>query len=551
MALVPVSVSGRTRLTWMDDVGEKSFEQALDTDNRLREVARRRMYAAGEQYDAENWKAAEDCRIDPRVQRIPEHMRLHAYSTQIGESVSFIADQLSEGFRLKAKDKTVQEVIDAAIEATTVLTGGDGDEQLAVDDVIREAGIAGDVAYEVRWDPFEETVFVEFWDSEQVEFDVPFGESVRKVWRTDRIWIKDEHDEDRQVTERVRWSMARNERGVKECFRETFYDNEDEPRKTEWLGLPMIPWMVLRADKRSLRGFRGDSLITSQAMETADRLNAVEQLSFLIARYNSHGNLVIIGDGAAIGIAEDGLVHKDVADVLKFPGGTKAEVITLPTDPQMIIHQREVCADAIYSSFGLTRVEPSTIQGLGAVSGYALEILNRKSEGTFRRVRRTFRKDFLKMLNLILDVTAYRRDAAIGLLDGESGIVLEEFTLDAVKDPEFQFPEGLIPVVMFEAVDPAETFPNRAIDIQMASGYIVDAVAVRDDFTANMISRQEALRQRGYTEPQIQQIIGEIDAAAPQEGTQPQLTAKDMLDVFGGGTSRNQPQAGQQDTSRA
>lgn len=548
MVFVPVSVNGRTRLMPMDDVGERSFEKALDTDARLMEVSRRRQYATGSQYDAENWKTAQDCKLDPRVQRVPEHMRLHAYSTQIGESVNFISDQLSEGFRLKAKDKEVQAVIDAAIEATTVLTGGDGDEQLAVDDVIREAGIAGDVAYEVRWDPFEETAFVEFWESEQVEFDVPFGESVQRVWRTDQIWIKDERGDDRQVTERVRWSLARNERGVKECLRETFYDNEDEPRKTEWLGLPMVPWMVLRADKRSLRGFRGDSLITSQAMETADRLNAVEQLSYLIARYNSHGNLVIIGDGAAIGVAEDGLVHKDVADVLKFPGGTKAEVITLPTNPQMIIHQREVCADAIYSSFGLTRVEPSTIQGLGAVSGYALEILNRKSEGTFRRVRRTFRKDFLKMLNLILDVTAYRRDASIGLIDGESGIVLEEFTLSAVRDPAFEFPEGLIPVVLFEGVNPADVFENRAIDIQMASGYIVDAVAVRDDFTAKMISQQEALRQRGYTEPQIQQIMGEMEAAAPQEGTQ--LSTKDLLTAFGG-TSRNEPQAGQQDTARA
>lgn len=549
MPQVSVYQNGRMQIIRAESTGERDVALQQYFLVREQEAAKRRLYYSGSQYYAENWNAAIQCGLDPAVQRLPEQDRLHAYSTQISDSVDFICGQLSDGFRLKAKDDKVQAVIDAAVLATEVLNGGDGDDALTVDDVLREGGITGDVPYQVRWDPIEETAFIEFWDNEQVEFDVPYGNTVKRVWLNNYTWAKNELGRDVQILERTRYTLQQNIRGVEEAFREVFVDNEEDPRESEWLGLPFIPWFVLRVDKRSMRGFRGDSLIKTQAMETADRLNSVEQLSYIIARYNSHGNLVIIGDGAAIGLEADGLIHKDVADVLKFPGGTSAQVVTLPTDAQMIKHQREVCADAIYSSFGLTRVEPETIQGMGQLSGYALEILNRKSEGTFRRVRRTFRKDMLRLVNLLLDVTAYKDGGVLAAADGD-GAIMETFGASDVRDPLFEIPDDLIPVVIFEDIDPADVYPDRVVDIQMPSGYIVDDVAVRDDFTAGMISRSEALRKRGYSDPEIAKIEGEIDdetPPAPETGTSG-LTAEDLAGALSG---RNATQAGDQSTARA
>jgi hypothetical protein len=55
----------------------------------------------------------------------------------------------------------------------------------------------------------------------------------------------------------------------------------------------------------------------------------------------------------------------------------------------------------------------------------------------------------------------------------------------------------------------------------MGSGYIVDEVMTRDDFVAGLISLEEALRKRGYDDPEIVKIIEEIDArkpAVPEDG---------------------------------
>lgn len=552
MPQVPVSTGGRTEIVHVDEFGERALALQQYFSSRQRLAAKRRLYYEGSQYYAENWDKALDCHIDPLTDRLPEHDKLHAYSTQIGECVDFIASQLSDGFRLKMADTAAQAVLDGAVRATEILNGGEADDALTVDDILREACVPGDVPYEVRWDPIAETAFVEFWENEQVEFDVPYGQTVAKVWRRNWIWVKDRtapNLPDKQVLERVRYSLRKNERGIDECIREVFWDNEEDVKASEWLGMPVVPWFVLRADKRSLRGFRGDSLIKTQAMEAADRYNSVEQLSYIIARYNSHGNLVIIGDGAAVGLEADGLIHKDVADVLKFPGGTSASVITLPTDPQMIEHQREVLADSMYASFGLSRVEPATMQGLGQISGYALEILNRKSEGTFRRVRRTFRKDMIHMVNLILDVTAWRRDAVLAGVD-ESGQIVDIFGAEDVRADEFELPVGLLPVPMFEQIDPSEVFGNRKIDVQMPSGYIVDDVAVRDDFVSGMISRREALRKRGYSDPEITKIENEIGDETPEpveETGSSGLTGEDLAAVL---TGRNAPQAGEQSTER-
>lgn len=528
MVYASIFANGRIRMVNVGGRGERDLWQAQEEKARVLAILRRRQYFAGEQFDQQNWEKAKLCNLDPEKDRLPEHDRLHAYSTQIGESVLFISDQLSEGFRLTADDSNVQDLIDAVAADTDILNGGDQDEDLVCDELLTEALVAQDVPYEVMWDPISGLPFSQFWDSEQVEMVNPYGQHIEQVVRSEIIWVDDPEPgtgpgSKKQVNERVVYELHPNERGVQECRRDTYWDDDSEPRESRWLGVPFVPWGVMRAYKKGLRGVRGDSIISSQAMETADRYNANEQLSYLISRYNSHGNMVVTGDGALLQLKEAKRVEKDVADFLMFPGGTAVSALTLPTDAQMIEHQRKVCSDSIYASFGLVRVEPDTVSSLGAVSGYALEILNRKSEGTFRRIRRNWRKSWIKWVNMLLDMAAYQTAAPITVADIETGRVAELAEIEALgidfDDPEFVLPPGLVPVALFEQVDPLEVYPNRNVTVEMASGYIVDNVATRDDFTAKLIDRKTALKERGYSDAEVQAIEDAFDAQAPETTT--------------------------------
>lgn len=494
-------------------VGEKAQIRLLagsvaGEEARLSTISRNRAYYEGTQYDADNARFAAAERIGPD-EHLPEHLRLHAYSVQIAECVDFIANQLTTGFQIVANTSVVQAVIDAAVDATDRLKNG-VDEEIAMDDVLIDAGQTGDVPYEVIWDPSRTTCYLEFWPAEQVEFEVVSGSWVDKVTRTQTV-ARPYVDSagrlsKRDVEERCEWTLENHlvdDAGtvVRECIKRTWIQGVDEPDE-EWQGLPFIPWSLLRADKLGLRGFRGDPLITKKAIDNADRLNATEQHAFLIARYNSHGTLVVVGDQAFLQLEQDDdKVNKDVTDVLKFPGATSVSTVSLPTDPRMIQHTRAVCTDNIYASFGLVRVEPDTLEGIGGVSGYALEILNRKSEGKLRRVRRTFKNDVAQMCQMILDVTAYRRAATLP---------------EVLADYYQSYPEVDVPqpdVTNWWDINPLEEFPDRALEVRMGTGYIVDDVQVRDDFVAGLISREEALRQRGYNDPDIDNIVAEIDAA--------------------------------------
>jgi hypothetical protein len=492
--------------------------EAEDEQRRIDRIRINRAYYDGTQYDLDNqaWCQANNVPADTHM---PEHMRLHAYSTQIAECVEFIANQLTSGFQIVAEDQErVQKVIDDAIQATDLLRN-ESDEDLAVDSLMIEGGQAGDVPYETLWDPVEQTVYWEYWPAEQVEFKVPSGTWVKEVIRTQTITVdavgQGGAEVSKQVLEKVVYDMAFQPTDLntigeiaeprKECRRRVYWDAEAEPRETSWLGLPFIPWGVLRVYKEGIRGFRGDPLITRKAIDNADRLNAVEQHAFKIARYNSHGNVVVVGDQGFLQIESQPQLNKDVADVIKFPGGTGVFALTLPTDPQMIQHTRAVTADAIYASFGLTRVEPDTLDGLGGITGYALEILNRKSEGKLKRVRRTFKTDWVLAINQALDVYAYRSGAV--LTDPDMLLAME-------NDPEMELPTAFLPTVPFWQIDPEQVFPNRSVEIRMGSGYIVDDVQIRDDYTAKLISRKEALRQRGLSDDDIDDIETEITDAA-------------------------------------
>lgn len=454
MALQPVYVNGRVRLIAMN-AGDEAREEWLKAQEieRCAGIEKRRLYYAGEQYEKENQEAAEALGIDWLTGRLPEHHRKHAYSTQIAESIDFLADQMTKTHEVECADPGAQMYADRMLV-----------ELGSPESVLREALIAGDVAVRVDWDDVEDMPALLMYESEKVRFDFEQENKdvLEKVSMDEVVWLTDPNGEVQKIR-RTEWSMVDGQ-AVKRVWL------DDEPLEETPLELPFLPWTLLRSQVRSMSATRGEPVMTQQAMECADRYNAVEQVAWLIARYNSHGNLAVIGDAASLKAQQEERIEKDVADVLTFPGGTAVTSIQLPTDPQMIEHQRQVLLDALYAVFGLTRIDPESIKGLGSLSGYALEILNRKTDGTFDRIRKQWAADLKTLMGLVLDVVSERK-----------GVV----------------------------------FPNREMDVRLGAVYIVDDAQIREDYGAGLISRDEALRQRGYTDEQIDQIDAEVSAENP------------------------------------
>jgi hypothetical protein len=513
-AYVPFRVFGRTRLVQLPVTGDpREFALAKENEARVIDVSKRRLYVAGEQYAAENTVTAEKCGLNPEQDRLPEHMRKHAYSTQLAESVEYLSDRLSEGWAIRSDDPGVQRVLDDLVAANDTISAEDedGDVVMVTDDLLRDAMIAGDVPVYVGWDPVEQLPVLDFWESEHVEVQMASTKLIEKVIRTDIVWRADPTGTMTQQVQRVEYQMAVNpQHGHEDCQVRTWYDNDPDPVSQAWLGVGRVPWTLMRCDARGLRQTRGESLVTDQAMEAADRYNSVLQNAYLAGRYNSHGNLAVIGDAASIGLDYDGRLNKDVADVLRFPGGTQLSAITLPTDMAPTEQQRKLLTSSMYATFGLTQVDQDTLFGLGGVSGYALEILNAKSEAAFGRISRFWRKDWGSLLNLVLDVVAWKQGVTVAV-DADTLAARPIADQDIVDAQE----QGLLVTGAYWDVDPDQVFPNRKLAIPMGTGFVVDEVLVRDDFVAKLISRAEALRQRGMSPDDITRIEEELAGEAP------------------------------------
>lgn len=510
-------------------------------EGKRREAVRmRRAYYAGTQYDARNAACRQDMlssmegsleekavvRALAMWEKLPEHLRLHEYSTQIAESVDFVANRLADTARIELNHEAAAQVVDTALDASPELAGSPDDDVVVLVNVFREAVKVGDTPVLVRWNPADGTCWAEFWDSEMVElrfaddndtitkaiveqmdWRVPPGSTsgqeepilLRRVWEVvERTTLG---DMPLDVLEDALRAGAMDvlpdgEVGVRlECAESVYWVKSDaeELLATVWWGVPFLPWWPVRGDRRSLRANRGESLISDQTMKTADRFNAVQQHAWLIARYNSHANILLSGDAVMIE-QNHKTVKKDVADVMVFPGATNATVVELPTDPQMIQQQEQTLKDGLYGSMGITRVDQSSLEGLGGVTGYALEILDQKSEGTFNRIRQQIARDMKRLVNLILDCHAYWSAA-------------QSATAEDVDTPDGQR------ATPYLQVDPTSVFPDRAMEIRLGSGHVVDDARIRDDFTAKLISLEEALRQRGYDNDQIRLIVGELQEA--------------------------------------
>lgn len=513
------------------------YLQALEDDRRAL-VRLLRSYYAGSQYDARNaacradMLASTDASAEEKAlvrllafwdETLPEHLRLHEYSTQIQESVDFVANRLADSARIVLDDPTADRVVQAALDASPKLAGSPDDDEITLVNVFREAVKVGDVPVLVRWR--DDTCWLEFWDSEvvemrftddhadlvevvveQVDWLVPPGSStgeeepvtVRRVWRVVERPTVGEVPLDvveRQLADDTLATVPEGGPGVRlECAELVYLVRSDgvEHLRTVWWGAPFLPWWLLRGDQKALSADRGESLITNQTMKSADRYNAVQQHAWKTVVYNSHSNIVLTGDALMVE-SQHRVVRKDVADVLTFPGATNATVLSLPTQPDLIVQQTETLKDSMYGSMGVTRVDQTSLQGLGGVTGYALEILDQKSVGTFSRIRQTLVRDLKTLVNLVLNCYAYWSQA--GSTVGEDAPVNEQPT-------------------SYVNVDPTSLFPNRKTEVRMGTGHVVDDARIRDDFTARLISLEEALRQKGMGDEDIRLILSELQGAA-------------------------------------
>jgi hypothetical protein len=540
-------------------------------------VLRRRAYYEGTQYEEANAQCLRDMagaggESEKQLaramaiwnQQLPEHLRLHAYSSQILEALDFVTNRLAGGFQVKVEDASAKTVVDRALDASPELAGTQDDDNLTVDGVTRETLIAGDTPALLRWDRIAGTVWVEFWDSEMVEmrFVNNRPDVLEKVIVEEVTWrVPPGEEKEKQVTIRRVWqvdpfrvtnldevqALGAVPQSRRECVEEVWLLNEQGKQEilldTIGWGVPFLPWQPIRAGKKSLRATRGESMISELAMRTADRYNANEQVGWLIARYNSHANLAVSGDAAILNTEHAKRIAKDVADVLTFPGATQVDVITLPTDPQMIEHQKEVLTDSLYGCMGVTRVDQTSLEGLGGVTGYALEILNQKSDGTFSQLRQKLILDWKRLINLVLDCHSYWSRTTATDLVPEVSLFAQ---IDLAEGMEEEVPG-------YDDINPLVDFPNRAVTIEMGSGYVVDDVKIRDDFAAKLISQQEALRQRGLPDERIKEIMDEMQqAAADALAAQQAAFNTNTEGTAGPGSSgRNQAQSGSATNSTA
>lgn len=503
-------------------------------------VEKRRRYYTADQFDEANDACLDHLASDAASERdmvrarateqLPEHLRLHEYSTQIQEAIDYIADRLTSDWAIQATDKEAQKAIEAALDHSPVLSGTVDDNEVTFLPVVVDAMVAGDTPVLLRWDPLEGCCWLDCWESEAVhlEFDEPRMQRVVRAEVREQAW-RLVGGESRSVELRREWvvesvfDLEGIPTGQSECVEKVWWQPPDGGEETllnsiPW-GVPVVPWAVIRAKRIGLRSGRGASLIKKQTMRAADRFNAVEQVSWLIARYNSHGNLVVVGDQASLQARQEGKIHKDVADALLFPGGTAAFTISLPTDPQMVEHQRNVLLEQMFGAFGLQRLDMAQIQSIGQVSGYALEIVNQRSTGTFGRLRSQLGRDVKELLNLLLDCHAWWSSAPE--LTGAFAAPLAEGILDDWM--------GL----------PQRTFSDRSMQIRMGSGYVVDKVMLRDDVIAGQISLEERWRQEGRSEKEIDLLREEL-AAENEKKAQRQVAMFAAVPDSG----RYQPQSG-------
>ena len=446
-----------------------------DRQQRFSDYAKFWDYYEGNQYDDANNKKREELGKKPN-EKLEEHQRKHSYSGVIADGIDFITDQLMEAMSVDVeKESESKEQPETQVLFEAIWENSEMD--LVAPDLTREGLVSGDSYVKLSWDEVNETVKIIPYDAQMVN-PVYSQDNYTEIERVYISYSKLEliNGIEEQVDYTEEYVLVDNEGGYRECAVLKYRNDDENPYEINMLGVPFIPIIHIRTLRRRVRQSYGDSLV-GKVCGDADRYNAICQLEFLIARYNSTGHLALFGDAANIK-GNELFLGGEVADFWAFENTVEAKEIMLPTDNKMIESQKDTIEKQVYRKMGLQKMDLEDIKGLGAPSGYSLEIINRKSEGVFRRIRKELTKSFIEIFDKSIDMTAYKTKGG------------EEWW----------------------KIDPLKIYVDRKVTFNFGSVFVVDAQQVRDDYTAGLISLKRALMLKGYSETEALEMIDEIVA---------------------------------------
>lgn len=463
--------TGRIAVAIIDDTENKKAEEKRA--ERVSNYTKRWQYYEGKQYDKENERFRQLLGVTSDA-RLPEQERLHSYTGVIEEGIDFITDQLVEKLNIEVKSDAEIESGEPdenpPIEQQIFLNIWEqSDMELNAPDLTREALVSAESYILLRWDEAEKIVRIVPYDAENVD-PVYSQDNYKQMIRCVIYQNKYVESENRQVVFKEVYTIGQTSEGFAECIYLKYNDIDEDPIEARLLNIPFIPIIHLIAIRKRVRESYGESLV-DRLIGDADRYNAVNHLEFMIARYNSISHMAVFGDQTNIKPGQLNL-GGEANDFWAFPASTDVKSITLPTDITMINNQKETIENQMYRKMGLQRMDVQDFKGIGAPSGYALEIINRKSEGVFTRIQKELSKGYTEVFDKVMDMQAYM----------ESGRA-------------------------WYAIDPLKVYPNRTVKFVFGSMFVADKNEIRADFMAGLVSQRKSLILMGYSEADALEIM--------------------------------------------
>ena len=467
-------VTGRTAVAMIDTAENVPAEEQRAI--RVKMYAKYWQYYRCEQYDKENENERSLLGLTPD-RRLPEHRRLHSYTGVIEEGIDFITDQLIENLGIEVKSNAEiasGEPDDTPPPEQTIFLNiwEQSDMDLNAPDLTREALISAESYILLKWDEAEKLVRLIPYDAESID-PVYSQDNYKKMIRCNIWQNKYVQEQGREVKYKEQYILGMTSEGFQECMYLKFDDVSEQPIESKLLNIPFIPIIHIKAIRKRVRESFGESLV-DRLMSDADRYNAVNQLEFLIARFNSSSHLAIFGNETQIK-PENLHLGGEANDFWSFPSTTDAKAIALPTDPTMLTNQKETIETQMYRKMGLQRMDIQDFKGLGAPSGYALEIINRKTEGVFSRLQKELSKSYVEVFDKAMDMQAIM----------ESGKT-------------------------WWSIDPKKIYPNRTIGFIFGSMFVADREQIRADYVAGIISQKKSLIMMGFSEIEALEIMDDL-----------------------------------------
>ena len=478
---MPKSVNVTDRITGRTAIAAYTAEQNAHAEEqrtlRAKAYPKYWLYYKGEQYDKENNSTRVAMGIDSD-KRMPEHTRKHSYTGAIEEGIDFITDQLVENLSIEVKSQNeiktqTPDDTPPAEQEIFLRVWEESDMDLNAPDLTREALVSAESYILLKWDEAANIVRMIPYDAESV--DPIYSQDNYKKMLSCNIWqTKFSAEQNREVKYREQYVLGPTSEGYSECVYLKFDDINPEPIEARLLNIPFIPIIHIRAIRKRVRESFGESMV-ARLIPDADRYNAVNQLEYSISRYNSTSHLAIFGNESNIK-PENLNLGGEANDFWAFPMSTDVKPVMLPTDTTMITNQKETIETQMYKKMGLQRMDLIDFAGLGAPSGYALEIINRKSDGVFARIQKELTKSYIEVFDKTMDMQAIM----------ESG-------------------------KPWWAIDPLKVYPNRTVKYTFGSLFVADREQIRADFVAGVISQKHALKMQGYTEAEALEIMDQQD----------------------------------------